>query len=280
LNKSKILVVEDECITAMEIRKLLESSGYKPYTASSSEDAVKKAVEIKPDLILMDIKIKGENDGIKAAEKIKEFLEVPIIYLTAHADEKILESAKSTNPCSYVLKPFERVELISNIEIALHNKRNAKLNSISNKELGNICTFYGELGAQLASSMPFKEKSNFLIQFSRFFEDNMKAEFINCMENLKSNNENEILNVYLACLSSMLSKLGFTNNRMSSGSKGYLIITKCPWRNEKHSNDIFCLVCQSITQITLSYVDLEGEVNQESSFLSGATFCRFKFQLK
>ena len=277
MTESKILVVEDECITAMEIRKLLESSGYQPYIVSSSEKAIKRAVKIKPDLILMDIKIKGEN-GIKTAEKIKEFLDVPVIYLTAIADEKTLELAKSTNPCSYIIKPFERTELISNIEIAIHNQREAK--PISNKELENISIFYGGLGALLASSVPFKERGNFLIQFSKFFEDNIKSEFFDCLEKLKSNDENEFLNTYMACLSQMLSKLGFANNRMSSGTKGYLLINKCPWNNEEYSNDIFCLICQSMTQITLSWMDLEGKVIPESSFLSGAKFCKFKFQLK
>ncbi len=124
MSKSKILVVEDECITAMEIRQILESSGYQPYTASSCEEAVKRAVEIKPDLILMDIKLKGGNDGVKTAEKIKELIEVPVIYLTAHWDEKLLESIKLTKPCACILKPFGRKELISNIEIALYKHNN------------------------------------------------------------------------------------------------------------------------------------------------------------
>ncbi len=109
-----------------------------------------------------------------------------------------------------------------------------------NEALDSIYTFFGMIATLLASSMPFKEKGTFLIQFSRFFEENMKSGFINEVEKLKSNNESGNLNVYLACLSRMLSNLGFTNNRMSSGSKGYMIISKCPWKNERHSNDIFC----------------------------------------
>ena len=72
----------------MEIQQILELNGYNPYTAYSSEDAIKKAVEIKPDLILMDIKLKGETDGIKTIEKINEFLNVPVIYLTALSDKR------------------------------------------------------------------------------------------------------------------------------------------------------------------------------------------------
>ncbi len=124
MSKLKILVVEDECITAMEIRQILESSGYQPYTASSCGEAVKKAVEIKPDLIIMDIKLKGGINGVKTAEKIKSLIEVPVIYLTAYWDEKLLESIKSAKPCAYILKPFGREELISKIEIALHKHDN------------------------------------------------------------------------------------------------------------------------------------------------------------
>ena len=95
---AKILVVEDESITAMEIMQLLRTSGYKPYNVRSSDEAVKKSVELNPDLVLMDIGIKGENNGIKTAQMIKEFIDVPVIYLTANSDTEILESIKLTNP--------------------------------------------------------------------------------------------------------------------------------------------------------------------------------------
>ena len=82
----KILMVEDESIEAMDIKQTLESFGYEvPYVASSGEEAINKALEIMPDLILMDIILKGETDGVEAASRIKS-LEIPVIYLTAHSE--------------------------------------------------------------------------------------------------------------------------------------------------------------------------------------------------
>ena len=107
----------------MEIKCLLETNGYQHYSASSSDDALKKAVEINPDLILMDVKIKGKDDGIKTTQKIKELVDVPVIYLTAYTDHKLMESIKLTRPVACILKPFESSELISNIKIALYTHK-------------------------------------------------------------------------------------------------------------------------------------------------------------
>ncbi len=116
----KILVVEDDLITAMEIQRLLETSGYKPHSVSSSDEAIVTAFETEPDLILMDVKLKGEEDGIKTAQMIKESIEVPVIYLTAHSNSELMESMKYTRPSACIFKPFGSRELLSNIEIALY----------------------------------------------------------------------------------------------------------------------------------------------------------------
>ena len=121
---AKILVVEDESITAMEIMQLLRTSGYKPYNVRSGEEALKKSVELNPDLVLMDIGIKGKNNGIKTAQMIKEFIDVPVIYLTANSDTEILESLKLTKPSACVFKPFLGKEIIDKIKIALHTEDN------------------------------------------------------------------------------------------------------------------------------------------------------------
>ena len=118
---TRILVVEDENIVALDITNRLKKLGYDvPAVSSSGEDAINKALELRPDLILMDIRLKGEMDGVTAAEKIRSQLEVPIIYVTAYADETTLERAKITAPYGYLLKPFEERELHSTIEMALY----------------------------------------------------------------------------------------------------------------------------------------------------------------
>jgi CheY-like chemotaxis protein len=121
LSHKKILIVEDEGITVLHIKKALEDLGYEiAGMASSGEEAIIKATEIRPDLVLMDIVLKGNVDGIDAAEKIRAILNIPIIYLTAHADESTLQRAKVTEPFGYIVKPFRERDLQISIECALY----------------------------------------------------------------------------------------------------------------------------------------------------------------
>ena len=122
--KSKIMIVEDEWITADDIRMSLQSLGYTVSSVvSSGEEAIQKAEKDKPDLVLMDIMLKGKMDGIEAASQIRSCYNIPIIYLTAYADEKILERARITEPFGYIVKPFVNEDLKISIEIALYKHR-------------------------------------------------------------------------------------------------------------------------------------------------------------
>jgi two-component system cell cycle sensor histidine kinase/response regulator CckA len=119
--KPGILIVEDERIIAMDIKHSLLNLGYDVVgMAASGEDAIVKAGEACPDLILMDIMLQGKLDGIEAAEQIRQRYNIPMVYLTAYANDTILARAKITEPFGYVLKPFRETELHSNIEIALY----------------------------------------------------------------------------------------------------------------------------------------------------------------
>ncbi len=127
MTKAGILIVEDERIIAMDIKHSLLNLGYEVVgMAASGEDAIVKAGESCPDLILMDIMLQGEIDGIEAAEQIRQFYNIPLVYLTAYANDSILERAKITQPFGYVLKPFRETELVSNIEIALYRHKMEK----------------------------------------------------------------------------------------------------------------------------------------------------------
>jgi signal transduction histidine kinase len=117
---ASVLIVEDESIIALDIRTSLESSGYRVVAiAANAEDAIARVTEFKPDIVLMDIQLQGDRDGIATAEQIHRDFNLPVIYLTAHADEKTLSRAKRTEPFGYILKPFEDQELVTAIEIAL-----------------------------------------------------------------------------------------------------------------------------------------------------------------
>ncbi|WP_377473429.1 MAG: response regulator [Microcoleus anatoxicus] len=120
MNPIKILVVEDEVIVAQDIAGRLKKLGYQVIaTVSSGEEAMEKINENPPNLVLMDIVLKGDMDGITAAEIIDSKMNVPIVFLTAYADRKTLEKAKLTNPFGYLVKPLQQKDLRVAIEIAL-----------------------------------------------------------------------------------------------------------------------------------------------------------------
>ena len=121
MSKSNILVVEDESIVSKDIQQSLKKLGYNiSGAASTGEKAIILANETKPDLVLMDIMLKGDMSGIETAEKIKETLNIPVIYLTAYADENTLSRAKVTEPYGYIIKPFKEIDLHTSIEMALY----------------------------------------------------------------------------------------------------------------------------------------------------------------
>jgi PAS domain S-box-containing protein len=118
--KARIMVVEDEGIIAEDIQMSLQDLGYEvSAVVATGEEAVSKAHQVRPDLVLMDIVLQGSIDGIEAATRIRSGLDIPIIYLTAYADDKMLERAKTTAPFAYMIKPFRERELRTNIEMAL-----------------------------------------------------------------------------------------------------------------------------------------------------------------
>ncbi|MDT4329938.1 two-component system response regulator [Methylomonas sp. MS20] len=121
MQASKILIVEDEGIIAMDIRRQLEGFGYQVVaTAFSGGQAITLANQHKPDLVMMDIVLKGEMDGISAAQAIVESLRIPVIFLTAYSDSATLARAKATGAYGYLVKPFRPDELHASIEVALY----------------------------------------------------------------------------------------------------------------------------------------------------------------
>lgn len=124
MRRARILIAEDENIVALDLRDTLRDLGYTIVgVAVTGEGAVKQAAGAHPDLVLMDIRLRGEMDGIEAAEQIRLQLDIPVVYLTAYADERSVQRAKVTEPYGYVLKPFEERELRTVIDIALYKHR-------------------------------------------------------------------------------------------------------------------------------------------------------------
>jgi len=116
-----VLVVEDERVVAKDLQHTLVRLGYRvPVTVASAEDAIRAVAEECPDIVLMDIRIKGELDGIETARILRRRFDVPVVYLTAYADSETVARAKSTEPLGYLLKPVKLDELRTTLEVALH----------------------------------------------------------------------------------------------------------------------------------------------------------------
>lgn len=149
----KILVVEDENILALGLKKKLEKLGYTVTgIAASGQETIEKVADNLPDLILMDIVLKGDMDGIETAKKLNETLTIPVIYLTAYADDAILKRAAATVPYGYILKPYKEKELKANIEMALYRKKIEKEEPVDFEDL------YNELQSFMKTNeQPFKK---------------------------------------------------------------------------------------------------------------------------
>ena len=124
MSEVTILIVEDELLIAKNLTLKLKRLGYKvSEIVSSGAEAIATVNLNKPDLILMDIANKGDLDGIETMEKIKQIDDIPVIYLTAYADEKTMERAEKTGSCGYLLKPFKDKELREIIKMVLTKHR-------------------------------------------------------------------------------------------------------------------------------------------------------------
>lgn len=122
--KASVLIVEDEGLVAKDIKNRLMRLGYDVAAiVSTGEEAVSKAEELRPDLILMDIMLRGRMDGIEAADIIRASFNIPVLFLTAYSDSKTLERAKITEPYGYILKPFDERELHITVEMAIYKHK-------------------------------------------------------------------------------------------------------------------------------------------------------------
>jgi len=120
MSANKILIVEDEAVVSLDVTRRLEKMGYEVMgRIASGEEAIELIQEKRPDLVLMDINLQGEMDGIETATKLYKEYNLPVIYLTAYAGESTLERAKESKPYAYILKPFKERELHAAIEIAI-----------------------------------------------------------------------------------------------------------------------------------------------------------------
>jgi CheY-like chemotaxis protein len=186
--KIKIMIVEDEIIIAKELQLIINDLGYDFCgMITTGEEAIQKAGDYLPDLILMDINLIGEIDGIEAAEKIQAEYDIPIIYVTALSDSKVLTRAKVTEPYGYVLKPYEERDLYVCIEIALYKHQAEK----ERKELRRQVKILSGLLPICASCKKSNNDHGYWQQIESYIKTHHEVEFtqglcINCQKRLYS----------------------------------------------------------------------------------------------
>lgn len=181
MEKKKILIVEDEGIVALQIKDSLEEMGHAVADIySSGEEALENIGVLCPDLVLMDIKLRGEMDGIETAGRIRRQYNLPVIYLTAHSETSTLGMAKLTEPYGYVLKPFNVQELQIAIELAVHKHRidteKEKLTNELKDALEKVKLLSGMLPI-CSACKKIRDDKGYWNQIEVYIRDHSEAEF-------------------------------------------------------------------------------------------------------
>ncbi|MCL1470540.1 hybrid sensor histidine kinase/response regulator [Argonema antarcticum] len=200
MTNKKILIVEDEIIVAEDVAVRLRKLGYiVTDIVTTGEEAIERAEQSQPDLILMDIVLEGDIDGIIAAEEIRNRFNIPIVFLTAYADEKTLQRAKLTDPFAYIIKPFHQKDLQANIEIAIHRhelenkmqqalENSEQLLQIAQEQAGRQNRYVAMAAHELRNPLTAILTSTKLLEFSRSrWDDESK---LKCLRLIQSATQN------------------------------------------------------------------------------------------
>lgn len=278
--RANVLIVEDEAIVAMGIKHKLEKKGHKVVAmVTSGKEAIQAINEYDIDIILMDIVIKGDIDGIETANMIHNSKDIPIIYLTAYADDEMLKRAKLTRPSSYIIKPFKSSELNANIEIALFKHEHSK--EVINSEENILDDFNTFISQAMPNADEYEIKDKLLNIFGDSLDLSYKPGFFEYLNEFGITNESEgedILIVYMDWLRKVFEDLGISNNFKTDEYNMILEFSNCPWKDKAEGNPIFCLNCHAIIKKSLDWTNLEGKISRESSIASGDELCSFHFE--
>jgi len=282
--EAKVLIVEDERILAIGMKRKLESAGYAVTgIASSGKEAIENAKKTNPNLVLMDIVLKGPMDGIEAAQQIINLYNIPVIYLTAYADDEILERAMITEPYGYLLKPFNLSELKANIKMALykHKAEIKRKELMKNRIMEDYYQFmiHGMDRSKYYSEMDIR--NTLLKTFEKSFEEKMKPEFEKKLKNKGLNISDEdiipLFETYLSWLSELFTSFGIKNKIRSEDDSWYLEFFNCSWSEYSVKNPIFCINCNAMVNCSFKWINIRGDVCRMSSIASNSPKCSFKF---
>jgi two-component system, response regulator PdtaR len=284
---SRILVVEDEAIVAMGIKQKLEDLGHEVVDiVFTGEDAVKAAIDTEPDLVLMDIVLKGDMDGIEATCKIKNYVDIPIIYLTAYSDDEVLKRARITEPYGYILKPFKKSEVNANIEMALfkHKSEKKKSEVIKKQVMADFYDFILNSMPTCTEQSDSEMRSLLLKIFAERLEEEVRPgfeeEMVQLIQEGMATELDEIFQVYLNWLSQLFAGFGVLTRTKTEYPDYKLEILNCPWIEEATKKPIFCLNCQAIVSQSLEWTGIEGSLERKTVMADGSDNCKFNFHLK
>jgi CheY-like chemotaxis protein len=282
MSGESIMVVEDESILAMLIKRKLQNWGYNVVDwVDTGEEAVKNANKYKPDLILMDIVLKGDMDGIEAAQRIRENVDIPIIYLTAYSNDEVLKRAQETEPYGYILKPFREGEVNANIKMALYkHKSEKKKREFTKKRV--LADFYDLVQKSMSDYADFSDedvKDALLTIFSQRLEEELPS-FDTRMAELgldyDKDDIKDIFEAYLNYLSDLLLEFGI-RSKTDYDENGYRIeFLNCPWKAEAEKNPIFCLNCLAMINHSLNWTNIEVKLDRKKTIAEGNPKCVFK----
>lgn len=277
LAKPRVMIIEDDAITALELQNKLEMWGYEvPLIASYGKEAIEMLERNDVDLILADIAIKGDIDGIDAVKMIKEYYAIPVLFISAHADDETFQRAKEAKPSGYVLKPIDERELKFNIEIALGKGEPVDDDQKYRERLKAINLFMLSTLPALSSNLHIEDTAIFLNTFARFFEANVKPQMLKDLGNsteVPGSEGDELFDNYLKWISKFFSDLGYHVQTDSDE----LHVNRCIWGSLTADNKILCLICRAMAELTLRWTDLDGRMEHEYRMGINPPHCRFKY---
>ncbi len=268
-NSMSIFIVEDEKIVALDIAASLKSLGYNVIgMASSGSEAITKVREKVPDLILMDIRLKGEMDGISAAAKIRSEHDVPVIYLTAYADENTLSRAKHTEPYGYLLKPYEKRVLHSTIEMADYKRKMEGRIKDSERWLSTILNSIGDAVIATDTRGKIKFINPVAEQLTGWEQNSALGKELSSIFKLQNEFDRTEFNINLSQVNRIITKDAVFIDK--KGSERFLQLTLSPISNGKSGVLGIVLIFQDITEqkrMDKEREDLFREVNNANERL-------------
>ena len=277
----RIMIVEDESIVAMGIKHKLEDLGYRIVgIEATGEGAVDTALKAEPDLILMDIVLKGDMDGIEAAQMIHGHLDTPIIYITAYSDEEVLRRARITEPYGYILKPFKKSEVNANIQMAIYKHACDKKKSeiIKKRILADFYDFILTAMPTSSTGTTVEMKQLLLKVFSERLDEDMYPKFVEELRPEEIEDNETLFIEYVKWITDIFKDFGIKTILKPEEDNICLEFLNCPWLNDAKTKPVFCLNCQAMMNHSYNWTGLSGGMEKISSITEGQSSCKFYFK--